>query len=64
MSKRTETLILFRNCQEHFGLGFKKLEIENKCFQIVKWHMLKYSVDENLEKAEKQNEHLAWLLRD
>ena len=46
MSKCAETLILFKNWQENFGLGFKNLEIENKCFQISKWHMhmLKYSV--------------------
>ena len=56
------------------------MEIENKCFQIVKWHILKYSLDgqmrslyeqklnqekeENLEKAEKQTEHHAWLWSD
>ena len=45
MSKCAETSILFRNRQENFGLGFKNLEIENKCFQIVKWHILKYSLD-------------------
>ena len=44
MSKCAETLILFRNWQDNFGLGFKNLEIENKCFQIVKWHTLKYSL--------------------
>ena len=36
MSRCAETSILFRNRQENFGLGFKNLEIENKCFQIVK----------------------------
>ena len=79
MSRCAETSILFINRRENFGLGFKNLEIENKCFQIVKWHILKYSMDDqmralylhkldqekagNLEKAEKQTEHLAWLLR-
>ena len=48
MSKCAETLILFRNRQENFGLGFKNLEIENKCFQIVKWHILKYSLDDQM----------------
>ena len=46
MSRCVETPILFRNCQENFGLGFKNLEIENKCFQIIKWHILKYSMDD------------------
>ena len=80
MSRCAETSILFRNRQENFGLGFKILEIENKCFQIVKWHILKYSLDGimrslyehklnqekegNLEKAEKQTEHHAWLWSD
>ena len=54
------------------------LEIEKKCFQIVKWHILKYSMDDQMRaihklnkekaeilgKAEKQFKHLAWLLRD
>ena len=35
VSKCAETSILLRNRQENFGLGFKNLEIENKCFQIV-----------------------------
>ena len=35
--------------QEIFGLGFKNLEIENKCFQIVKWHILKYSMDDRMQ---------------
>ena len=48
MSKCAETLILFRNQQENFGLGFKNLEIENKCFQIVKWHIRKYSLDDQM----------------
>ena len=48
MSKCTETLILFRNQQENFGLGFKNLEIENKCFQIIKWRILKYSLDDQM----------------
>ena len=48
VSKCAETLILFRNRQENFGLGFKNLEIENKCFQIVKWHILKYSLDDQM----------------
>ena len=45
MSRCAETSIHFRNHQENFGLGFKNLEIEKKCFQIVKWHVLKYSMD-------------------
>ena len=45
MSRCAETSILFRNRQENFGLGLKNLDIENKCFQIVKWHVLKYSMD-------------------
>ena len=63
MSKCAETSILFRNCQKKNGLGFENLEIENQCFQIVKWHVLKYSMDDqmralylyklNQEKAEK-----------
>ena len=48
MSRCAETSILFRNRQENFGLGFKNLEIENKCFQIVKWHILKYSMDDQM----------------
>ena len=48
MSRCAETSILFRNRQEIFGLGFKNLEIENKCFQIVKWHILKYSMDDQM----------------
>ena len=48
VSKCAETSILFRNRQENFGLGFKNLEIENKCFQIVKWHILKYSLDDQM----------------
>ena len=48
MSKCVETSMLFRNQQENFGLGFKNLEIENKCFQIVKWRILKYSLDEQM----------------
>ena len=48
MSRCAETSILFRNCHENFGLGFKNLEIENKCFQIVKWHTLKYSMDDQM----------------
>ena len=46
MSKCAETSILFRNRQENFGLGFKNIETENKCFQIIKWHILKYSMDD------------------
>ena len=46
MSRCAETSILFRNCQENFGLGMN--EIENKCFQIVKWHILKYSMDDQM----------------
>ena len=46
MSRCAETSILFRNCQDDFRLGFKNLEIENKCFQIVKWNILKYSRDD------------------
>ena len=49
MSRCAETSILFRNCQENFGLRFKKLEIENKDFQIVKWHLLKYSMDDQMQ---------------
>ena len=48
MSRCAETSILFRNCQENFGLGFKNLEIENIWFQIVKWHILKYSMDDEM----------------
>ena len=48
MSRCAETSILFRNRQENFGLGFKNLEIENKCFQIVKWHILKNSMDDQM----------------
>ena len=48
MSRCAETSILFRNRQENFGLGFKNLEIVNKCFQIVKWHILKYSMDDQM----------------
>ena len=48
MSRCAETSILFRNRQENFGLGFKNLQIENKCFQIVKWHILKYSMDDQM----------------
>ena len=48
MSRCAETSILFRNRQENFGLGFKNLDIENKCFQIVKWHILKYSMDDQM----------------
>ena len=77
---RAKTSILFRNRQEIFLIGFKNLEIENKCFQIVKWQILKNSMDDQMRalythklnqekagklgKAEKQIEHLAWLLRD
>ena len=43
-----ETSILFQNHQENFGVGFKNLEIENKCFQRVKWHILKYSMDDQM----------------
>ena len=49
MSRYAETSILFRNRQENFGLGFKNLEIENKCFQRVKWHILKYSMDDQMQ---------------
>ena len=49
MSRCAETSILFRNSQDNFGLGFKNLEIENKCFQIVKWHILKYSMDDQMQ---------------
>ena len=31
-----------------FGLGFKNLEIENKCFQIIKWHVFKYSMNDQM----------------
>ena len=49
MSKCAETSILFRNRQENFGLGFKNLEIENKCFQIVNCHILKCSLDDQMK---------------
>ena len=48
MSKCAETSILFRNRQEKFGLGFKNLEIKNKFFQVVKWHILKYSMNDQM----------------
>ena len=48
MSRYAETLILFRNRQEILGLGFQNIEIENKCFQIVKWHILKNSMDDQM----------------
>ena len=48
VSKCAETSIFCRNRQENFGLGLKNLEIENKCFQIVKWHILKYSMDDQM----------------
>ena len=48
MSRCAETSILFRNRQENFGLGFKNLDIENKCFQIVKGHILKYFMDDQI----------------
>ena len=36
--------------KKNFGLGFKNLEIENKYFQIGKWHIqnLKYSLDDQM----------------
>ena len=48
MSRCAETSILFINLQENFGLGFFHLEIENKCFQKVKWQILKYSMDDQM----------------
>ena len=48
MSRCAETSILFRNRQDNFGLGFNNLDIESKCFQIVKWHILKYSMDNQI----------------
>ena len=29
-------------------MEFKNLDVENKCFQIVKWHILKYYVDDQM----------------
>ena len=51
VSKYAETSILFRNRQENFGLGFKNLEMDCKCFQIVKWYryILKYSLDGQMQ---------------
>jgi Reverse transcriptase (RNA-dependent DNA polymerase) len=42
-----ETSIFFRD-RKDFGLGLKDLEVENKCFNVVKWHLLKYSLDDQM----------------
>ena len=49
MSRCAETSDLFRNRQDNFGLGLKNLAIENKCFQMVKWHIWKYSMDDQMQ---------------
>ena len=43
------SLLFFRSREEHFGLGLKDLETERSCMQIVKWHILKHSMDSQMQ---------------
>jgi hypothetical protein len=46
MKKTTENGILYRSNMA-FGLGFKNLEDANFRAQVVKWHIMKWSLDPN-----------------
>ena len=47
IARSTNTAVLYRT-SEHFGLQFKNLRALNYQLQIIKWHIVKHSADENI----------------
>ena len=52
LAKSAEPSILYRS-NEHFGLNFKDVVQMKKQLEVVKWHILKYSKDEQVQQVYK-----------
>ena len=49
LAASAEASVLYRS-HEHFGLNFKHLGDMLQRLQVAKWHIMKYSFDENIRK--------------